>query len=551
MLLIIEDNSELPAGETERLRAAGYTILHAEDGTGAVRAAAGVKEPPDLIIIGPGLRQRLSGAETAEIVEAGGNVSVLFLSPKEGFTSLSSSRVLATEKEIRQSEERFSKMFHANPGPSMFCDMDSGEFLDVNDEFCRIVGFSRDELIGRSSQDLGIWPEEYSRKSYIESLRKTGSLREIDIRIRTKSGEQRDVKWSAEIVTLNDKKVTLSLLRDITESKRAETALRENERKYRALINSLNDTVWVGDFFGNILDMNDTAIKVLGYSREELRKIGVFGIDPFMTGEELKRLYIENPPGSTLVFETTHRTKGGRLIPVEISVSPISYNNENELLSIARDITARKQAEEEIRSLLREKEVILKEVHHRVRNNMNTLYSLLHLQARAQEDDKVTDILTQTAGRIRTMLAIYNKLYCSENRSAVSVGEYFSSLMEEIISVFPRSEEISIECQAEEMALQERILSPLGIIVNELITNSMKYAFQERKSGKITLDISRKEDILTVRYRDDGTGIPESVTLGDSPGFGLNLVEMLAAQLGATLSIGRTGGTEFTIVMKT
>jgi PAS domain S-box-containing protein len=135
-----------------------------------------------------------------------------------------------------------------NPGPILISEIDTGTHIDVNEEYCRLVGFTHDELIGYSSVELGIWNTNDNRRFFIGQLRNTGSLRDLHVKIHTRSGATRDVLWSAEIIMLNGKEVLLSLLHDITGSLRIERELRASERKYRDLINGMKETVWIPRF---------------------------------------------------------------------------------------------------------------------------------------------------------------------------------------------------------------------------------------------------------------------------------------------------------------
>jgi PAS domain S-box-containing protein len=456
-------------------------------------------------------------------------------------------RVIA-ERMAKLSDERFRKIFHANPGPILISEIDTGTHIDVNEEYCRLVGFTHDELIGYSSVELGIWNTNDNRRFFIGQLRNTGSLRDLHVKIHTRSGATRDVLWSAEIIMLNGKEVLLSLLHDITGSLRIERELRASERKYRDLINGMKETVWILGFDGQIIEVNNSAVETLGYTREELRGISLYEIDSTLSREEINALIESIPADKIQVFETSHRRKDGTTFRVEICSSIVFFQGRQAILSIARDITNRKASEMRIRNLLEEKEAILKEVHHRIRNNMNTIYSLLSLQARTQENPEVSRVLLDAAERIPIMQAIYNRLYCyGEGKGFASIREYFGSLIPEIMAIFPRSGSIRIETKLDDSVLAPKILSSLGIIVNELFTNSMKYAFADRDEGTISLTVSAKDGRLLFIYEDNGPGIPENVSPENSPGFGLSLVSILVSQISGSLRIDRSKGASFII----
>ncbi|HEY1404966.1 MAG TPA: chemotaxis protein CheB [Spirochaetota bacterium] len=199
----------------------------------------------------------------------------------------------------------------------------------------------------------------------------------------------------------------------------------------------------------------------------------------------------------------------------------------------------------EIQDLFHEKELILKEVHHRIKNNMNTILSLLLLQSRTEDSPVTKNTLHDAAGRIKSMMVLYDKLYRSEIKNAISIKEYFPALIEEIVSIFPQMVSIRINTHIEDIVLNAKMLPPLGIIINELITNAMKYAFADCPDCVISVSAIKKENRLFLTFEDNGSGIPESVTFENSTGFGLQLVKMLVKQINGSIFIEREKGTRY------
>jgi len=200
-------------------------------------------------------------------------------------------------------------------------------------------------------------------------------------------------------------------------------------------------------------------------------------------------------------------------------------------------------AEREIRKLLEEKELILQEVHHRIKNNMGTVSSLLSLQAGLSREPATIEALTDAGNRIRSMTTLYEELYRSTNFTDLSVKEYLPPLVDEILSNFPNAADIAVEKRIDDFVLEVRSLQPLGIIVNELLTNTMKHAFSGPGAGTVSVSASRSGGVVTVSVADDGAGIPASVDFSESGGFGLTVVDALSKQLGGTVRIERGRGT--------
>jgi two-component sensor histidine kinase len=216
-----------------------------------------------------------------------------------------------------------------------------------------------------------------------------------------------------------------------------------------------------------------------------------------------------------------------------------------------QDIGERVEAEEKIQRLLTEKEVLLKEVHHRVKNNMHVMMSLLSLQAKAVHEPSAIAALLDARDRMQSMRILYDKLYRSEKYGAISLRDYLPPLIEEITGTFPNRSSISISCLCEDFDLDVKLLAPLGIIVNELLSNVMKHAFPGKANGNIRVSASLLDTDVTVVVEDDGVGFPDAPSLEEACGFGLELVGMLSKQLGGRLTRENTGGSKFILQFPT
>lgn len=317
----------------------------------------------------------------------------------------------------------------------------------------------------------------------------------------------------------------------------------EDPGKYREIINAMNDTVWVIDFAEKFVDVNDTAVEILGYSREELLKMGPADIDAFLTDGQIISLAHSMPLDKKQVFETVHVTKEGQKIPVEVSSSIINYEGEKRILSIARDITQRKQGEEEIMHQLKEKEILLKEVHHRIKNNLASIEGLLLLQSETTDNSEARGVLKDAFGYVKSIRMIYDKLLFSSDYHDLSLKEYLNDLLDTIEKTFPQAGNISLEREIDDFDIDVKLLFPLGVIVNELITNAMKYAFPEGISGHIKVLLKREKNTVRLVVQDDGCGLPSGSGNANPDGFGLSIVRMLSDQLEGCFTIEDNHGT--------
>lgn len=213
------------------------------------------------------------------------------------------------------------------------------------------------------------------------------------------------------------------------------------------------------------------------------------------------------------------------------------------LLSVS-DITELKKNELEVEKLLEEKELLLKEVHHRIKNNMFTIEALLNQHVMDSDNDEVKNAIQNAAGRVSSMRVLYQKLFSSNDYFGVEADTYFSSLVDEIIYVFSNND-VTIDKDFDKISIEPRVLFPLGIIINELVTNAMKYAFSSQEQPRILVSFKRIDDQIRFTIKDNGKGFDWGKTKEGS--FGLKLVELLVQQIKGELEINNNEGTEVVI----
>ena len=252
---------------------------------------------------------------------------------------------------LRQSEERFGKAFHSSPAPLVISDITTGRFIDVNARWVEMLGHAKEEQIGRTSKEVGIWADPRQRDNAIQILREAGSFKDFPIEFLTRTGDVRSALWSAEIVSLQGREVMLSLLFDYTERKRAEEALRKNEKLYRSVVDNIHDVFYRTDAKGRLIMVSPSGVRLLGYERaEEMlgRPTDDFWFDPAARQDFLERIQRE---GVVADFEVVLRRRDDE--PVLVATSSGFYRDEAGTVlgveGIFRDITERKRTEERLR----------------------------------------------------------------------------------------------------------------------------------------------------------------------------------------------------------
>ena len=337
------------------------------------------------------------------------------------------------------------------------------------------------------------------------------------------------------------------VFRDVTEEYALEKALRNSEADMKMAQRMARLGSWRFDFTAGIVTGSAETRRSYGVGGEQLtiEDVQTIPLPEYrkMLDEALRALIAEGRPYD--VEFRIKRPSDGALRYIH-SIAEYDVDN-NVVVGTIQDVTKRREAEDEIKKLLSENEIILQETHHRVKNNMNTIQSLLSLQAAVQDNPAANDILTDAAGRVHSMMLLYNKLYLSDSRGELNIRDVFPPLIEEMTSIFHISKNIKTDIHIDDITMKARSISSLGIIINELITNSMKYAFNGREDCRISLSITQESSRTLMIYKDNGPGLPDDLILEKASGFGMQLMSMLVQQLDGSIRIERDGGACFII----
>ena len=247
---------------------------------------------------------------------------------------------------------------------------------------------------------------------------------------------------------------------------------------------------------------------------------------------------------STFLMKKGNTVKNSETIEAFVRQATIALKRQK----IEEDL---RNSRQELQNLLREKELLLQETHHRIKNNMNMIHSLLSIQSRSLEDKNSRNILNDAAGRLQTMMLLYEQLYRSENYRELNANDFIPPLVQRIADSFPPRPGINCSVEVENLKIKPKVMTPLGIIITELITNSMKHAFNETPEGQIRVKVSKGSDSsLRLVYRDNGSGLPEHTKKEKGSGLGLKLIDALVRQLDGSLEIENKRGVKITITCK-
>ncbi len=318
-------------------------------------------------------------------------------------------------------------------------------------------------------------------------------------------------------------------------------------------IKASTDSVVISDINARIIDVNEAVLKMYGtHDKEDL--IGKNSFDLIVPKEQekaLKGMKIVLQKGYIKSREYNIKTKDGSRIPVDMSVSTINDKDGKPIgfVGISRDNTERKKAEEKIKTALKEKELMLKEIHHRVKNNMQIMSSLLKLQFARTKSKKLQEMLKTSQNRIHSMALIHEKLYQSKDFARIDFAHYIRSLTVYLFHSYRvDSNLVRLKTDVRDVHLDINRAIPCGLIVNEFVSNSLKHAFPVGRKGEIFIKFySNKQGKITLVVSDNGVGFPEDIDFRSTESFGMQVVNDLTEQLRGTIELDRKGGTTFKV----
>lgn len=325
--------------------------------------------------------------------------------------------------------------------------------------------------------------------------------------------------------------------------------LEASEKELRNIFNTAHDAIIIfAPEEETVYDVNKRACKMYGFTRPEFIGMSLETIskDP---GAGRKKINDILDAGGYHNFESEQYRKDGTLMIVEVNASLINYRGEIAILSLNRDISARKHAEEQIKRSLEEKVIMLKEIHHRVKNNLQIISSLLDLQSDHLDDPDVIRVFQESKNRIHSMSLVHENLYQSSDMARIDTEDYIRSVVDYFFSTYGNHRgNVIPSIQVERISLDMDSAVPMGLILTELLSNALKHAFQPGPEGRVVIKLhSERIGVLKLTVQDNGVGLPQDVDVKHTRTLGLQLVTLLTRQLRGSIEVERDTGTSFTI----
>jgi PAS domain S-box-containing protein len=463
------------------------------------------------------------------------------------------------EKELRESEEKYRAIYEQAYIGIATMGLD-GKFEEVNEQLCRMFGYSKEELSKMTFMEIAVIEDDFVD---YRSLILSGKLQRANFERKYihKGGNIVNANVTVSAVKSIDGSIThfVAVYQDITESMKAGEALRAQSAKFNAIIESSSHVIWTVDRNICLTTFNEN------YRAQQRQRYGIeahVGLS-MVTGaavstQEYNNFWIKKYEsafaGFPQYFETQFFDKNGTETWREVYLNPIISNDGviREVSGIGHDITEKKKSEEQIRLQLQEKEVLLKEVHHRVKNNLQVISSILNLQSSYVKDEGTLNILKESQNRIKSMAFIHESLYQTKDFSSINFTEYVINLSQNLIHSYSNFDhEIKLNLDIQNVFLNLDLAIPCGLIINEIVSNALKYAFTENsQGGEISISMKIEGDELVLKIGDNGKGLPKHIDYRNTESLGLQLVVTLTDQLSGSIDLNLDKGTNYTIIFK-
>ncbi len=434
-------------------------------------------------------------------------------------------------------------------GDAIYIHDENGKFAEVNKTAEDIFGYSREELIGNDPMMFAAPGKVDDEQTYyhIENAL-NGEKQRFDWWAIRKNGEVFPIEVTLTPGKYFGKNAVIAVARDISRQYEQQKDLRQNEELFRQLFQNAPVGIAMLDSRSEIQMVNRSFEEIFEYEADEIRGLNID--DLIAPAEELDAARKLSNSNESFEVTSVRKAKSGNLVDVLIYGVPVIVDGKTiAIYGLYVDITDQKKAEAKLKGSLKEKEVLLAEIHHRVKNNLAVITGLLELQSHSTENDDVREALKDSQMRINTMALIHEKLYQNETLSRIDFSRYIHELVDVIDkSHRNRSRPIELGLELEEIEFTITQAIPCGLMLNEILTNCYKHAFNGDYSVNASIRISLKlseNGSVNLHVKDNGTGLPDDFDKLGKYSLGLTLIKTLSRQIDADITVNGESGTSY------
>ncbi len=457
---------------------------------------------------------------------------------------------IKVEEELKKKDLIYKSLVN-NPGVGIATTDVRGRFTMVNERLCDMFGYTEEELLGTPFADY-LYPEDKKKilKIFLNAWKQPDKKPQIEFRGVRKDGRLVHC-FSCPTFTLFDNEIIRfnAIIVDITDMKLTEMALRASEERYRTFTEEAQIGVYIYDN-GRLLFVNPAMERITGYSKAELLARDTIQMEmPDEQKTDDIREEIRQQEDTNMHHYKMHLLrKDGEIAILEFQTHPIVFEERNVTFGTCIDITETRRNEERLKEVIAEKEVLLREIHHRVTNNLQIISSLLYLSSENLTESEAIAAFRESQNRIKIMAHIHEMLYQSQDTGSIFLPVYLADIVSSIFSSYSTNlGNLDYELDIDDVNLGIDTAIPLGLCVNELVANSIEHAFPDGK-GRVSISLKNIEnDRFSLRIADSGVGFAQGTDIGKAKSLGLQLVTMMVEQLQGELELHRKNPTAFTI----
>lgn len=368
-------------------------------------------------------------------------------------------------------------------------------------------------------------------------------------KIKLFKGEEKWIDTTGKNIKFEGHSAMMVTIRDFTKRKKIEEQLKESEESLRVVLNSVNDAIFIHDLDGSIVNFNQKMLEMYGVNKDEATFFSI--MEDYSSSEnpihKLPEIWKRVISGETEVFEwKSRRPKDGSLFDVEVFLRKIRLKNNDYILATVRDITEHKNVERQIRLALIQKELLIEEIYRRAEISLCPISSLIELQMEYYQDNDVNEFYKENMNRYRVIALLNKKLSTHDNIATLDFKDFVQGIIDGLLEFYNVDDGIKIQIEGN-ILMDIDLVVPCGLIINELVSNSLKHAFTNRNRGNVKIKLSSDDGKINLVVEDDGNGLPEDVDVFNTKTMGFNLIDVLVEQLCGTVELRRNNGTLFEI----
>jgi PAS domain S-box-containing protein len=457
-----------------------------------------------------------------------------------------------SEQSLRESEEKYRGLFDTSPLYVIMLGID-GTILDINAAALKMAGISKEKLVGKKISEFKITTDD--QKSILTQkaaeLLNKGKVEPFESHYYDRNGDLHNTITNLNPLEMEGKIYAFQvIIDDVTEIMEYKKNLTDSEMKFRNIVETMQEGIWIVDEKDFTSYVNDSMTHMLGYDSSEMLGQPVYDFVFDEDKKEAQKHLEKNRTRLRRKHDFKFKHKNGNAVWVMISTNSI-FDEKDEYkgtIGIMTNITQRKHVEDRLKKSLNEKDALLKEIQHRVKNNMQIITSLLSMQMKYAKEEETKEFLMDGSSRVKAMSMIHENLYANSEVSIINFKEYLEKLVADIFYSYgvQKGPIIPIiEVQDMEMIMETAL--PLGLIINELVTNAIKFAYPDGNGGKIIIKLEKVETEYIMVVQDFGIGLSPSFDIENTFSLGFKIINLLTMQLDGTIELESDHGTKFTI----